>query len=113
MSGLTPLRVLMGWRRYVRIVYEAVESIVPEAEAYVAGGVAEGRLATRSGIDVVIALPHKPRFGEAVELRSRIIEEAGKLGLPLYAPIGLHIVGREELEKYVKRSRVLRVADLL
>jgi len=35
------------------------------------------------------------------------LEEAGKLGLPLYAPIELHIVGREELKKYVKKDKVI------
>ena len=54
-------------------------------------------------------LPYTSTFNEAVELRSRILEEAEKLGLPLYAPIELHIIGKEELRKYLKKGKVLPV----
>ena len=37
MSGLTPLKVISGWRRYARIVAEAASRAVPGAEVYLAG----------------------------------------------------------------------------
>ena len=107
MGRITPLQVLMEWRKHVRLACKAVKNVIPNAEIYVIGGAAEDRLTVRSDIDILVVLPCTPTFNEAIELRSRILEEAGKLGLPLYAPIELHIVGREELKKYVKKGKVI------
>lgn len=108
MGGVTPLQVLMEWRKHVRLACKAVKNVIPNAEIYVIGGAAENRLTIRSDIDILVVLPcTAPTFNEAIELRSRILEEAVKLGLPLYAPIELHIVGREELKKYVKKGKVI------
>ncbi|MCY0868400.1 MAG: hypothetical protein OWQ48_04115 [Desulfurococcus sp.] len=38
MTRITPLRIPMEWRRYARIIYEAVKATIPEAEVYVVGG---------------------------------------------------------------------------
>ena len=107
MGRITPLQVLMEWRKHVRLACKAVKNVIPNAEIYVIGGAAENRLTVRSDIDILIVLPCTSTFNEVIELRSRILEEAGKLGLPLYAPIELHIVGREELKKYVKKDKVI------
>lgn len=107
----SPLRVLRGWRRYVKVVTEAVKAAIPGTEVYVVGGAAEGRLTVESDIDILVVLPHKPSFAECVELRARILEEAEKLGLPPYAPIELHMIGKEELEEYVKRGEAIPVGE--
>ena len=99
----------MKWRKYIRITYKAVKMIIPNVEIYATGGVVEDRLTVKSDIDLLIVLPHTPTFNEAIELRSRILEEAEKLGLPLYAPIELHIIGKKELKKYMKKGKVLPV----
>ena len=65
------------------------------------------RLTIKSDIDILLVLPQKPTFTQAVELRTKILKEAERLGLPLYAPIDLHIISKEELRKYKKRGRVI------
>ncbi len=79
----------------------------PSLKVYLAGGAAEGRLTVLSDIDIVVVLPHEPAFEEAVRLRARIVEEAEKLGVPLYAPVELHIVGPRGLEKLQRRGRLI------
>ena len=71
------------------------------------GGAAEDRLTVLSDIDILIVLPRGPGFREAAGLRARILEAAEKLGLPLYAPVELHIVGEEELEKYRRTGKLV------
>lgn len=109
---ITPLRALMEWRRYVRIVYRAVRAVIPGAEVYVTGGAAEDRLTARSDVDVLVVLPHTPTFTEAVEVRVRVIEKAEDLGLPPHAPIELHVIGREELRRYATRTRVIPASEV-
>ncbi len=102
----------MSWRKYVKLVADAVKLVVPEARVMVVGGAAENRLTAKSDVDVLIALPKKPSFSEAVELRARVLEAAEELGLPPYAPIELHIVGEEELEEYAKRGETIPADEL-
>ena len=112
MTRITPLRILMNWRNYVKIVYEAVKGIIPGAEVYVIGGAAEDRLTILSDIDVLIVLPYTPSFEEVIELRTKIMERAEELRLPVYAPIELHIIGKEEIKKYMKKGKIVPVSKL-
>lgn len=107
MDKIKPLRILLNWRKYVRIIYRAIKSVIPDAEVYVIGGAAENRLTIMSDIDILVVLSEKPSFNEAVELRMKIMEKVEELGLPLYAPIELHIVGKEDLRKYVKKGKII------
>jgi len=102
----------MNWRNYVKIVCEAVKGIIPDAEVYVTGGAVEDRLTVLSDIDVLIVLPYTPTFEEAVELRAKILEKAEELRLPMYAPIELHIIGKEEVKKYTKKGKIVPVSEL-
>ncbi len=112
--SITPLKVLMKWREYVRLVYEATKKVLPIAEVYLVGSAAEGKLRVTSDIDVVIALPHKPTYDEIIDVRVKVIEEAEKLGLPPYAPIELHVISKEELSKYLRTgSSVVPVGKTL
>ena len=88
-------------------MYKAIKTIALRAETYITGGVAENRLTIKSDIDILLVLPQKPIFTQAVELRTKILKEAERLGLPLYAPIDLHIISKEEFRKYTKRGRVI------
>ncbi len=106
---LTPLKVISSWRRYVEAVTEAVKSVAPEARVYLIGGAAESRLTVKSDVDVVIVLPEEPDMERAVELRARILEKAEELGLPPYAPIELHIIGPEGLDRYAGKGRIIRL----
>ena len=78
----------------------AVREVVPNARVFLTGGAAEGRLTVSSDIDVVVVLQHEPTFEEAAEIRAKILEEAEKLGLPIFAPVELHIVGNASLRRY-------------
>ena len=103
----TPLKILMNWRNHVKKVSKAVKATIPEAEVYVAGGAANDRLTIKSDIDVLVVLPNKPNFTKSVEIRAKILERAEKIKLPPYAPIELHIISREELEKYKRRDKII------
>ena len=60
-----------------------------------------------SDIDILVVLSEKLSFNEAVELRMKIMEKVEELGLPLYAPIELYIVGKEDLRKYVEKGKII------
>ncbi len=107
MKKTNPLQILTKWRGYSRIMYKAIKTVAPQAETYIIGGAAENRLTIKSDIDILLVLPQKPTFTQAVELRTKILEEAEKIGLPPYAPIDLHIIGKEELKKYIKKGKVI------
>ena len=111
-AKITPLRILMGWRKYVKVVAEAVKAAIPEVKIYVTGSAVEDRLTVESDIDVLVVLPHRPSFAEAVELRAKILEEEERLGFPLYVPIELHIIGEEELKRYARRGNVVPIDEL-
>lgn len=82
---------LRKWREYAQSVARAALEIVPGAEVYVIGGVAEGRTTVYSDIDILIVLPEKV---DRKNLYVRILTEAmDKHGLPVDAPVELHIVG--------------------
>lgn len=96
----TRLQILRNWRKYVDIVARAIREVYPDAEVYLIGGAAEDRLTILSDIDLLIVLPHEPNHDEVIEFKTRIFEKAEELGLPLYAPIELHIVGPETQRRY-------------
>ena len=102
-----PLRALTRWKRYVRTVSEAVKKVAPEARVYVAGGAAEDRLTIESDIDVLVVLPHEVDLEEATELHAKILGEAGRLKMPPYAPVELHIISGEELKEYARKGKVI------
>ncbi len=110
MCSLTPLKVVSEWRRYVRIVAQAASRVVPNAELYLTGGVAEGRLTILSDVDILVVLPEKPGFDQAIDIRVRLLEEAERLGLPLYAPIEIHVIGEEELSRYAKKGKLVKLS---
>ena len=103
------LECLSRWRELVEIVRMAIEKVRPDAEIYVVGGAAEDRLTILSDIDVAVVLDEELSFEKSSELRARILEEAEKMGLPLYAPIELHIVSRKQFDRYTKKSRTLKI----
>lgn len=91
----------------LEIVYMAIKFVIPYAEVYVIDGAAENRLTIMSDIDILVILPEKPSFNEAIELRAKIMEKAEVLGLPLYAPIELNIVGKGDLRRYVEKDKII------
>ena len=95
------LRALSRWREWARLVACAAQRVLGgRARVYVAGGAAEDRLTLLSDVDVVVALKREPGFKEAAAVRARVLEEAERLGLPLHAPVEIHVVGPEGLARY-------------
>ena len=103
------LEDLARWRRLAEIIAEAVRELRPDAEVYVVGGAAEGRLTILSDIDVVVVLPCEPSYEEAIDLIGKIFEEAEKRGLPVHAPVELHIVGPRGMERLLRRSKAVKI----
>ncbi|MEM4970842.1 MAG: nucleotidyltransferase domain-containing protein [Sulfolobales archaeon] len=100
---------LARWRELAAIVARAAKMVEPGAEVYVVGGAAENRLTILSDIDVVIALPEEPDHDRIIDLEAKIFEKAEELGLPLHAPVELHIVGPRSLQKFLEKSKVVRI----
>ena len=109
MKRLTPLKAVSGWRRYAEIVAEAVAKAFPDAEVYLVGGAAEGRVTVLSDVDVVVVVPGELTLDQAVEVRARVLEKAEKLGLPPYAPVEIHVVDRKGLARYERRGRLVKL----
>lgn len=86
-------RMLRSWREWIGRMAGAVKELLPDAEVYVIGSVAEGSAVGSSGLDL-------PTVSRAVPSRPR---EAA--GLPLYHPLELHLVRPEEAERYLRRCR--------
>lgn len=96
-------RMLRSWREWIGRVVGAVKELLPDAEVYVIGSVAEGSAVGSSDLDLLVvsrAAPSRPR--EVAELKALIEEKAG---LPLYHPLELHLVRPEEAERYLRRCR--------
>ncbi|ABW02260.1 nucleotidyltransferase domain-containing protein [Caldivirga maquilingensis] len=104
------LSMLREWREWARAVAEAVKRVRGDAEVYVIGGAVEGRLTVLSDIDVLIALPQSPSLQEAAKLRAEVWVEMERMGLPPHLPIELHIIGTEQLARYIKGKPVVRLA---
>jgi predicted nucleotidyltransferase len=98
---------LRRWREYAEKIAKAVEDLVPEAEVYVIGGVAEDRTTIYNNIDVLIAIPARVLDDEAKEnLAIEVLEKATDVyGLPWDAPVEVHVADAKTLERYMKACR--------
>ncbi len=105
------LKALARWRELAAIVARAVKEVRPDAEVYVVGGAAEGRLTALSDIDIAVVLPEEPSREEAVVLIEGVLQRAEELGLPLYAPVELHVVGPQGFQKLARRSKAVKLSD--
>lgn len=96
------------WREYSSIVARAAKNILGDKleSIYIVGGVAEDRITVYSDIDIVIVV-RDPGL-KSLDTILDIMAEAGRLGLPLEAPIDLKIITmeefRENLEKIYKKA---------
>ena len=88
--------------KYLRIILETVKLIDEKAEIYLFGSVAEERHIMSSDIDVLIVSSKSPQ---------EIIPKLWERGIG--DPFEIHVVSRERLEAYAKRSRLVRVEDLV
>ncbi len=92
------------WREYAQSAARAALEVVPGVEVYVVGGVAEEKTTVYSDIDILIVVP------EGVDRKNlyvkTITKAMDKHGLPLDAPVELHIATREEARHYMKSKVV-------
>ncbi|MBS7645857.1 MAG: nucleotidyltransferase domain-containing protein [Candidatus Bathyarchaeia archaeon] len=104
------LNHLRDWRRAVEAVSRALKDLAADAEAYVIGGAAEGRLTALSDIDVLICVGSSRSRGELARLRRRILARAmDEYGLPWDYPVELHVYAREDCEGILKRARKIQL----
>lgn len=96
-------KMLREWRSWIENVVKAIKDLLPDAEIYVIGSVAEGRAIATSDLDLLVVsarAPKRPR--EIAELRVLIEEKAG---LPPYNPLEIHFASPEDKERYFRKSR--------
>jgi len=96
---------LKMWREAVKAVAAAVRDLGLNADVYVIGGAAEGRLTVLSDVDVLVCLrnPEQKHRGLAGEILWRAVD---KFNLPWDYPVEIHVVGEEECQLYLKRSHI-------
>lgn len=94
------------WREYVESIVRASRDTLPFSEAYVVGGVAEGRVTVLSDIDVLIVVDDiNPR--DLLKLKAAIMSRAiDCYGLPWDAPVEIHIASRREAEEMYRGPKI-------
>lgn len=102
---------LRRWREYAEKVARAVGDLAPGAKVFVIGSVAEGTPTIYSDIDILVVLDRVD-----METKKRLLVDILERAIDLYqlpwdAPVELHIVNREEAERYFRNARkVIEIA---
>ena len=96
---------LENWRYWAHRVTEASKSVLGPCEVYVFGSIAECEWTNGSDLDILVICDQLSRSSkDRAELKALIEEKAG---LPLYSPVEIHLVTREEAKWYwrhIKKS---------
>jgi len=92
-------RIFENLSVYLERIVEAVMRLDPRAEVYLFGSVAEGKYLLSSDIDVLVVTNTSP---------GRVLAELWASGIR--EPFEIHVVSRELLEIYEKRSKLIRVS---
>jgi len=94
--------VFKNLNQYLKILIETVREMDRKAETYLFGSVAEGKYLLSSDIDILVVTDLPP--GEILS----------KLWLKgIKDPFEIHIVGRNMLEIYKRRAKLLKVENLI
>ncbi len=88
--------MLSEWRKVVKIAKEIINELYPNAEIYLIGGVAEDRLTIYSDIDLLVVLD---KGVDRIEVLTRIWDKLFEK-IPLYYPLEIHIVTKDEFSKF-------------
>ncbi|MEM1915992.1 MAG: nucleotidyltransferase domain-containing protein [Ignisphaera sp.] len=89
-------------RHYLKIIVETVKELDREAEVYLFGSIVEGTYTLSSDIDVLIVTDHHPE-NLLVKLWERGIKD----------PFEIHIIKRDILDLYRKRSKLMKIEDII
>ncbi|MEM4700068.1 MAG: nucleotidyltransferase domain-containing protein [Candidatus Nezhaarchaeales archaeon] len=90
--------VFRSLERYLKVVVEAVRELDEGAEVYLFGSVVEGTYTLSSDIDVLVVTDQPPE-----EVLAKLWERGIK------DPFEVHVVKREVLDLYKRRSRLVKV----
>lgn len=102
------LEHLRNWRKAAEAVAKAVEDLKLNAEVYVVGGAAEGRLTILSDIDILVCV--KEETEDLGKLRKQILTKAmDKYGLPWDYPVEIHISPAKECAETLNTLKSLKV----
>ena len=91
------LKLLKKWRAITLKAATAIKKLYPQAEIYLFGGAAEGRLTVLSDIDLAVVVDVEP--GSRGEMLARIWEELEREGIPQYYPLEIHVLSRDEIAR--------------
>ena len=106
----TMLQLLSERRQAVNKLVEILKRLYLSAQVYLFGGAAENRFTVLSDIDILVVFPEESIEPEKrVQVLAEIWEELEKIGLAHY-PFDIHVVGYGDLERYRRRSRLIRLA---
>lgn len=94
-SGKRTLKQLKDFRKIARKVKRMAEGVWEGCKVYVFGSVLDGRYTASSDIDILLVVDGIGRE-EAVRVKAMILRA-------IDAPIELHIVSREEFERWYRR----------
>jgi len=104
----TRLQLLRRWRDVAAKVAETVGSLYPQAEVYLIGGAAEGRLTALSDIDVAVVFNRELSGDERADILAELWEELEERGVPPSYPLHILVLSRNELERLYGRKERLR-----
>ncbi len=104
MNSLTKrARMLREWRSWIPQVVKVIKKLLPDAEVYVIGSVAEGRAIAASDLDLLVVSQKVPDMARERARLIATIEERAEL--PLYHPIEFHLVKPAEKGSYLQKSK--------
>ncbi len=103
---------LRRWREYAEAIARAVHELVPRARVYVVGSVARGRYTVMSDIDILVVLPRDAGVSDRRRFAKKLLIAAmDRFGLPIDAPIEIHVVFEGEEDTYLREGYVEIDAD--
>lgn len=101
----TRLQQLRLWRKVVLDVARIVGELYPEAEVYLVGGAAEGRLTVLSDIDIAVVFSYELGVEERTRILARLWEELESYGIPPYYPLHIMVLSKSEFQRLLGRKK--------
>ena len=98
---------LRRWREYAEAIARAVRELAPRARIYVVGSVARGRYTVMSDIDILVVLPRDAGISDRRRFAKEVLIVAmDRFGLPIDAPVEIHVVFEGEEGAYLREGYV-------
>ncbi len=91
-------KVFKNLKTYIKKIVEVTRKLDPSAEIYLFGSVAEGKHFLSSDVDILVVTNTHP---------GRVLAELWLAGIK--EPFEIHVVTRNMLETYEKKSKLIRV----